>query len=103
MGDPTPGRYRIWALLSDRAPRETAGCRGIKPFDEPRQHPLRAGQPIDLLDTLIGAQALTLGVVLATGNVREFSPIQGLEVQRWRGPLLNKGYNLRYRAGLAQE
>ncbi len=45
----------------------------------------RAGQPIGPLDTLIGAHALALGVVLATGNEREFSRIQGLEVQRWGG------------------
>ena len=45
----------------------------------------RAGQPIGPLDTLVGAHALALGVALATGNVREFSHIQGLEVQRWGG------------------
>lgn len=42
-----------------------------------------AGRPIGPLDTLIGAQALALGVALATNNVREFSRIEGLAVEGW--------------------
>ena len=45
----------------------------------------RTGEPIGPLDTLIGAHALALDVALATNNVREFSRVPGLEVQRWTG------------------
>lgn len=39
--------------------------------------------PMGGLDTLIGAHALALGVVLVTNNVREFSHIAGLRVEHW--------------------
>lgn len=43
----------------------------------------RKGTPIGSLDTLIGAQALSLGVTLVTNNRREFSRIKGLSVVDW--------------------
>jgi tRNA(fMet)-specific endonuclease VapC len=50
--------------------------------------PLRAdleakGTPIGPLDTLIAAQALSRGAVLATNNVREFSRVAGLRWENW--------------------
>lgn len=42
-----------------------------------------AGTPIGPLDTLIAAHALSLGVVLVTNNVREFSRVPGLDVEDW--------------------
>jgi len=42
-----------------------------------------SGRPIGPLDTLIGAHAVALGVILATNNVREFSRIDGLVVEGW--------------------
>ncbi|MBI3930245.1 MAG: type II toxin-antitoxin system VapC family toxin [Armatimonadetes bacterium] len=43
----------------------------------------RVGMPIGPLDTLIGAHALQLGVILVTNNPREFRRIPGLEVRNW--------------------
>lgn len=43
----------------------------------------RKGTPIGSLDTMIGAQALSLGVTLVTNNRREFSRIKGLSVVDW--------------------
>jgi len=43
----------------------------------------RRGVPIGALDTLIAAQALSLGVVLVTNNTGEFSRIPGLMVEDW--------------------
>lgn len=43
----------------------------------------RKGTPIGAMDTLIGAQALAIGVTLVTNNVREFSRIAGLKVVDW--------------------
>jgi len=43
----------------------------------------RAGCPIGSNDLLIGAHALALAVTLVTNNVREFSRIDGLLVERW--------------------
>ena len=41
------------------------------------------GVPIGALDLLIAAQALALGVVLVTNNVREFRRVRGLRVENW--------------------
>lgn len=42
-----------------------------------------AGAPIGPLDTMIGAHALSLSVVLVTHNTREFRRIPGLAVEDW--------------------
>ncbi len=41
------------------------------------------GNPIGSMDTLIGAHALSLGVILVTNNMREFKRIKGLKVVDW--------------------
>jgi tRNA(fMet)-specific endonuclease VapC len=66
---------------------------GVKPvpFDLPaiesyghiRATLSRKGTPIGPLDTLIAAQAVSLGVVLVTGNLREFRRVPKLEVESW--------------------
>ena len=43
----------------------------------------RQGTPIGSLDTLIAAQALSLGVTLVTNNVREFSRVPDLKLVNW--------------------
>ena len=42
-----------------------------------------AGTPIGGNDLLIAAQALALGLVLVTGNVKEFSRVPELIVENW--------------------
>ncbi len=42
-----------------------------------------AGTPIGANDLLIGAQALSLGMIMVTDNVREFERIPGLVVENW--------------------
>ena len=44
----------------------------------------RRGRPIDTDDMLIGAHALSLGLVLVTNNVREFGRIDRLSLEDWR-------------------
>jgi tRNA(fMet)-specific endonuclease VapC len=44
------------------------------------------GTPIGALDTLIAAQAVSLGVTLATNNVREFARVPSLMVEDWVNP-----------------
>ena len=41
------------------------------------------GEGLDDADVLIGATARVLGIGVATGNVRHFSRIEGLEVEDW--------------------
>jgi len=41
------------------------------------------GEKLDDADVLIGATARVLGTGVATGNVRHFSRIEGLEVEDW--------------------
>jgi len=43
----------------------------------------RRGLAIGSLDTLIAAHALSLGAVVVTNNVREFSRVSGLVVEDW--------------------
>jgi tRNA(fMet)-specific endonuclease VapC len=43
----------------------------------------RRGHPIGGNDLLIAAHALSLDVILATNNVREFERVEGLRVERW--------------------
>ncbi len=43
----------------------------------------RAGTPIGALDTLIGAHAQSLGVVLVTNNLKEFTRIPQLRLEDW--------------------
>lgn len=41
------------------------------------------GSPIGPLDTLIASHALCLRATLVTNNVREFSRVNGLQIQNW--------------------
>lgn len=43
-----------------------------------------SGQVIGPYDMLIAAQALSEDLVLVTDNVREFSRVEGLEIESWR-------------------
>lgn len=43
----------------------------------------RAGTPIGANDYWIAAQALALGVVLVTDNLREFARVPGLMLENW--------------------
>jgi len=43
----------------------------------------KKGTPIGSLDMMMGAHALSLGVTLATNDIREFSRIKGLTVVDW--------------------
>jgi len=43
----------------------------------------KRGSPIGACDLLIAAQALSLGLVLVTSNVREFARIEGLRIENW--------------------
>jgi tRNA(fMet)-specific endonuclease VapC len=43
----------------------------------------KRGTPIGANDLLIAVQAVALGLVLVTGNVREFARIDGLICQNW--------------------
>ena len=43
----------------------------------------RRGQPIGALDTMIAAHALSLHAVLVTNNTREFSRVEGLQLDNW--------------------
>jgi tRNA(fMet)-specific endonuclease VapC len=41
------------------------------------------GEPIGVVDTLVAAQALSLGVTVVTNNLRHFSRVPGLAVENW--------------------
>jgi tRNA(fMet)-specific endonuclease VapC len=52
-------------------------------YGEIRSDLEKRGTPIGSLDTMIAAHARALGAVLVTNNVREFSRVEGLQVENW--------------------
>jgi tRNA(fMet)-specific endonuclease VapC len=52
-------------------------------YGEIRAHLEKRGTPIGPLDTLIAAHARSLGVMLITGNIREFRRVPGLLCREW--------------------
>ena len=93
----TVAELRFGAAKSSQPARVSGNLRtllgkiAVVPFDEAATHrygELRAllekrGTPIGPLDTLIAAQALSLGWSLATHNTREFRRVPGLKVVDW--------------------
>lgn len=63
----------------------------ILPFDEDaiwsygdlRAELMRKGTPIDSLDTIIAAHALSLRCTLVSNNTREFAKVPGLALENW--------------------
>lgn len=63
----------------------------VLPFDVPadleygrlRARLTAAGTPIGPVDFFIAAHALSLGLILVTANVGEFSRVAGLRVENW--------------------
>lgn len=52
-------------------------------FGEQKARLKKLGTQIGEMDLLIGCQALALGAVMVTNNVREFERIEGLQVENW--------------------
>jgi len=63
-------------IVAFEAPADTA-------YADLRNQLERAGRPIGANDMLIAAQALAIGAIVATGNEREFSRVEGLRVENW--------------------
>lgn len=57
--------------------------RATQTYGELRSTLERQGAIIGAMDLLIAAQAKSLGLILVTNNVREFSRIPNLTVQNW--------------------
>ncbi|RAQ39798.1 VapC toxin family PIN domain ribonuclease [Arthrospira sp. O9.13F] len=52
-------------------------------FGEIRATLERRGQPIGSYDLLIASQAVTRGLILVTNNIKEFSRVDGLNLENW--------------------
>lgn len=100
IGLPAPVAYELYygAFKSRRQNQNLAQLDGIGleivPFDASdarsagavRAGLERAGRPIGPYDILIAGQARARGLVLVTGNVREFARVDGLDCEDWSGP-----------------
>jgi tRNA(fMet)-specific endonuclease VapC len=72
---------------------EFVGLVTVVPFDRRdayesglvRAELAEAGEPIGPYDVQLAGQARARGLVLASGNVREFRRVRGLEVENWLG------------------
>jgi len=60
--------------FDDRAAAHAANIRAVLE---------RAGTPIGSYDLLIAGHARSLGLVIVTGNLREFSRVEGLRSENW--------------------
>lgn len=58
-------------------------------YGEIRVHLERHGTPIDAIDLLLAAQALSNQLILVTNNVREFGRVPGLRIEDWTLPHLS--------------
>jgi tRNA(fMet)-specific endonuclease VapC len=74
-----------------RAIRHFVSDVAVVPFDEGAAERFavvaarlaKAGTPIGVLDTLVAAQALSLGLTVVTNNTRHFGRVPGLKVENW--------------------
>ncbi len=58
-------------------------ARAAEHFGDLRAELTRGGTPIGPYDTMIAAHARSLGLILVTGNLREFERVPGLRVEYW--------------------
>ena len=74
-----------------RAIRSFARDVAVLPFDEASAERFGVvaaalssrGQPIGVYDTLVAAQALSMGLTVVTNNTRHFRRVPGLTVENW--------------------
>jgi tRNA(fMet)-specific endonuclease VapC len=56
------------------------------PYGEIRTYLESQGAPIGAMDLMIAAQAQSLGLIVVTNNVREFSRVPNLAIEDWTKP-----------------
>lgn len=56
----------------------------VHSYGKIRSHLQISGTPIGPFDTLIAAQAISLGAILVTSNLQEFRRVPSLRVEDWR-------------------
>ena len=69
--------------LADIFPIIGVGRSIIETFIDIKRGLETEGQPLDDMDLMIAATALTLNYCLVTNNTRHFSRIQGLQLENW--------------------
>ena len=81
--DPAKGRLQVSRFISrlDVLPFDDAAAAHSA---EIRAALARAGQTISPIDLLIGGHARSRGLVMVTGNLREFTRIAGLRCEDWQ-------------------
>jgi len=52
-------------------------------YGQLRSHQERLGRPLAMADLMIASIALVNHLILATGNIRHFSQVPGLQVEDW--------------------
>ena len=69
-----------FTLPLEIVPFDAAAARAYGPIRAALE---RQGTPIGAMDLLIAAHALSLDVIVATNNTREFARVPGLRVENW--------------------
>jgi len=67
-------------------PVQPLGAEAARAYGQLRSQLEKKGVPIGAYDLLIAAHALSLGLILVTNNIREFSRVASLRMENWAAP-----------------
>lgn len=80
---PDDKRRHTIDLLLNELPVLPWTLQGADHYADIAAHLHKTGQPIGVMDTLIAAHALALGLPLVTHNTRHFKRVPGLKLEDW--------------------
>jgi tRNA(fMet)-specific endonuclease VapC len=83
-----PSAIRLGVILGEFLLRVTIlpwDSLAARQYGRLRATPMQAGEPMGILDLMIGAHAMAAGLTLVT-NDRAFTRIKGLKIQDWTKP-----------------
>jgi len=67
-------------------PVQPLGAEAARAYGQLRSQLEKKGAPIGAYDLLIATHALSLGLILVTNNIREFSRVASLRMENWAAP-----------------
>jgi tRNA(fMet)-specific endonuclease VapC len=75
--------HRLIDVFAEGVPAVPFDARAAGRFGSVAAALSRAGTPIGIVDTLIAAQALDLGLILVSNNTQHFKRAPGLKLENW--------------------
>lgn len=75
--------HRLIDTFAESVPSVPFDAEAARRFGSVAASLSRAGTPIGVVDTLIAAQALALGLTLVSNDTRHFKRVSGLKLENW--------------------